>query len=100
MTLFSIVFALLLEQFRPLNAAKVLYPPLEALGDFFESRFNDGQARHGMIAWYLMVLPPVLLVAIIYFLLYSTLHPLAAFAFNIAVLYYTMGFRHVSHFFT
>lgn len=100
MTLFSLVFALLLEQFRPLNAAKVLYPPLEALGDFFESRFNDGQARHGMIAWYLMVLPPVLLVAVVYFLLYSTLHPLAAFAFNIAVLYYTMGFRHVSHFFT
>jgi adenosylcobinamide-phosphate synthase len=100
MTLFSLVFALLLEQFRPLNASKVLYPPLEALGDFFESRFNDGQARHGMIAWCLMVLPPVALVAIIYFLLYYALHPLAAFVFNIVVLYYTMGFRHVSHFFT
>lgn len=100
MTLFSLVFALLLEQFRPLNAAKVLYPPLEALGDFFESRFNDGQARHGTIAWCLMVLPPVLLVAVVYFALYHAIHPLAAFAFNIAVLYYTMGFRHVSHFFT
>ena len=100
MTLFSLVFALLLEQFRPLNAAKVLYPPLEALGDFFESRFNDGQARHGTIAWCLMVLPPVLLVAIVYFLLYHAVHPLAAFVFNIAVLYCTMGFRHVSHFFT
>lgn len=100
MTLFSLVFALLLEQFRPLNAAKVLYPPLEALGDFFESRFNDGQARHGAIAWMLMVVPPVVLVAVVYFLLYQVVHPLAAFVFNIAVLYYTMGFRHVSHFFT
>ncbi|MDB5800892.1 MAG: threonine-phosphate decarboxylase [Rhodocyclales bacterium] len=100
MTLFSLVFALLLEQFRPLKAARVLYPPLEALGDFFESRFNDGQARHGAIAWFLMVLPPVLLVAIVYFVLYHAVHPLAAFVFNIVVLYYTMGFRHVSHFFT
>jgi len=100
MTLFSLVLALLLEQFRPLNAAKVLYPPLEALGDFFESRFNDGQARHGMIAWWLMVLPPVLLVAAIYFALYHAVHPLAAFVFNVVVLYCTIGFRHVSHFFT
>ncbi len=100
MTLFSLVFALLLEQFRPLNAAKVLTPPLEALGDFFETRFNDGQAQHGTLAWCLMVLPPVLPVAIIYFALYHAVHPLAAFVFNIAVLYYTMGFRHFSHFFT
>jgi len=100
MTLFSLVLALLLEQFRPLNAARVLYPPLEALGEAFETRFNDGDARHGMIAWLAMVLPPVLLTLIIYTVLYHALHPLAAFAFNIAVLYYTMGFRHVSHFFT
>ncbi|GAA5168888.1 CobD/CbiB family protein [Viridibacterium curvum] len=100
MTLFSLVFALVLEQFRPLNAARLLYPPLEALGDFFEKRFNDGDARHGMIAWLLMVLPPVLLSALLSFVLYHAVHPLAAFVFNIAVLYYTMGFRHVSHFFT
>lgn len=100
MTLFSLVFALVLEQLRPLNAARLLYPPLEALGEFFERRFNDGNARHGMIAWLLMVLPPVLLSAILYFILYQAVHPLAAFIFNIAVLYYTMGFRHVSHFFT
>lgn len=100
MTLFSLVLALLLEQFRPLNAARALYPPLEALGEFFETRFNDGNARHGMVAWLLMVLPPVLLTAFIYFLLYQLVHPLAAFVFNIVVLYYTMGFRHVSHFFT
>jgi adenosylcobinamide-phosphate synthase len=40
------------------------------------------------------------LVAVIYFLLYYAVHPLAAFVFNIAILYCTMGFRHVSHFFT
>ncbi|HEX5126970.1 MAG TPA: CobD/CbiB family protein [Rhodocyclaceae bacterium] len=99
MTLLSLILALILEQFRPLNAAKHLHHPLELIGQFFENRFNDGQAHHGRIAWCLMVLPPVLLSAVVYFLLFS-LHPLAAFAFNVAMLYYTMGFRHVSHFFT
>lgn len=99
MTLFSLILALLLEQFRPLNAARWLHAPLATLGDAFERRFNDGQARHGTVAWCVMVLPPVLLTAVIYALLYAV-HPLVAFAFNIVVLYYTMGFRHASHFYT
>jgi adenosylcobinamide-phosphate synthase len=99
MTLFSIVIALLLEQFRPLNAAKYLYRPLDAYGHFFESRFNDGDASHGIIAWCLMVIPPVVITALVYGALYA-IHPLVAFVFNVIVLYYTMGFRHVSHYFT
>ncbi|MGC3964306.1 MAG: CobD/CbiB family protein [Rhodocyclaceae bacterium] len=99
MTLFSLVLALILEQFRPLNAAKYLHQPLDALGHFFESRFNDGQASHGIIAWCLMVIPPVVLSAVVYWLLYQ-IHPVVAFVFNVVVLYFTMGFRHVSHYFT
>lgn len=99
MTLLALILTLVLEQFRPLNAARYLYPPLAVLGRFFEARFNDGKAHHGMIAWCLMVLPPVLLSALLYFLLYAV-HPLAALLFNVFVLYYTMGFRHSSHFFT
>ncbi|MDQ7990052.1 MAG: CobD/CbiB family protein [Candidatus Dactylopiibacterium sp.] len=99
MTLLALVLTLVLEQFRPLNAARYLYPLLASLGQFFESRFNDGQARHGTAAWCLMVLPPVLLSAVLHFVLYAV-HPLAALLFNIVVLYFTMGFRHTSHFFT
>lgn len=99
MTLLALILTLVLEQFRPLNAARYLYPLLASLGTFFEARFNDGQARHGTAAWCLMVLPPVLLSAVLYFVLYSV-HPLAALLFNIVVLYYTMGFRHTSHYFT
>jgi adenosylcobinamide-phosphate synthase len=99
MTLLALILTLILEQFRPLNAARHLYPLLAGLGRFFESRFNDGKAHHGMIAWCLMVLPPVLLSAVLYFVLYS-MHPLAALLFNIVLLYFTMGFRHSSHYFT
>lgn len=99
MTLVSLLLALVLEQLKPFRAARYLYPLLENLGRFFEDRFNDGQARHGVIAWCLMVLPLTFLVAIVYFLIY-TIHPLLALLFNVLVLYCTMGFRHTSHFFT
>lgn len=99
MTLLALILTLVLEQFRPLNAARYLYLPLAALGSFFEARFNDGQRRHGTAAWCLMVLPPVLGVAVLHFVLYGV-HPLAALLFNVVVLYYTMGFRHTSHYFT
>ncbi|MDQ8023225.1 MAG: CobD/CbiB family protein [Moraxellaceae bacterium] len=99
MTLISLVLALALEQFRPFNAARFLHQPLVALSRFFEDRFNDGRAAHGVLAWCLMVLPPVILTALLHFFLY-TVSPLLAMAFNVAVLYYTFGFRHASHFFT
>ncbi|MBS1209492.1 MAG: adenosylcobinamide-phosphate synthase [Proteobacteria bacterium] len=99
MTLLALILTLVLEQFRPLNAARYLYPLLSSLGQYFEDRFNDGQVHHGTIAWCLMVLPPVVMTAVFYLLLFA-LHPLAALLFNVVVLYYTMGFRHSSHFFT
>lgn len=99
MTLLALILTLVLEQFRPLNAARYLYPPLAALGRYFEDHFNDGQTHHGTIAWCLMVLPPVGLVAVAYYLLLAW-HPLAGLLFNVVVLYLTMGFRHTSHFFT
>lgn len=99
MTLVSLLLALILEQLKPFKAARYLYPVLARLGRFFEGHFNDGLARHGAIAWCLMVLPPTIGVAIAYFLIY-TVHPLLALLFNVAVLYCTMGFRHTSHFFT
>lgn len=99
MTLVSLLLALVLEQLKPFKAARYLYPLLESLGQYFEDRFNDGQAKHGAIAWCLLVLPPTVLVAVAYFLIYTT-HPLLALLFNMVVLYCTMGFRHSSHFFT
>lgn len=99
MSLFSLIAALLLEQLQPLAAGRWVYAPLERLASFFEGRFNDGQARHGMIAWLLAIVPPCLLVTLAYLLL-RHFHPLLAFALNIGVLYLTMGFRLSSHFFT
>jgi len=99
MTLFSLIVALLLEQVRPLPAQQVVLDPLRRLSGVLVDRFNDGQARNGAVAWALLVFAVVAFGAVVFFLLWL-IHPLVAFAFNIAVLYLTMGFRQESHFFT
>ena len=99
MSLLSLILAFLLEQLRPLDAGRWVRVPLGRLASFMEGRFNDGDARHGMIAWLLMVIPACLLVSAVYFLLHRV-QPLLALAFDVAVLYLTMGFRQSSHYFT
>jgi len=99
MTLFSLIVAFLLEQLRPLNAREQVAAPLAQFAEYLQSRFNDGQALHGAIAWMLAVLPPVLASAAIYYLLFE-LQPLLAFVWNVAILYLVMGFRRISRCFS
>ena len=67
--------------------------------DFLQQHFNAGERGHGVIAWVLGVVPAMLLAALAYYLLHR-LSPLLALAFNVAILYVTMGFRQVGHYFT
>lgn len=99
MTLLSLLAAILLEQFRPLPLRRLVSEPLAAYARFVEDRLNDGQARHGTIAWCLAVLLPCGLVLLVYSLLFW-LQPLAALLFNALVLYLCMGYRHHSHSFS
>lgn len=99
MSLFSLIAVFLIEQLQPLSYRRVVVAPLSGWADFIESRCNAGEYRHGVIAWCLAVLLPVGLVAVLYALLYS-LNPLLAWAFNVVVLYLTMGFRQFSHHYT
>lgn len=99
MTLFSLIIALLLEQVRPLPVQQFVLNPLRSLSGALVQRFNDGQAKHGKVAWVLIVLLTTLATAVVHFLLWH-LQPVLAFVFNVLILYLTMGFRHESHFFT
>jgi adenosylcobinamide-phosphate synthase len=99
MSLLSLIAVFLIEQLQPLDYRRVIAEPLGAWADFIESRFNAGAYRHGVLAWCLAVLLPVLLLALAYGLLYS-LSPLFALLLNIGVLYLTMGFRQFSHHYT
>ena len=99
MSLLSLIAVFLIEQLQPLDYRRVVADPLGAWADFIESRFNAGAYRHGVLAWCLAVLLPVLVVAIAYGLLYS-LNPVFGLLLNIGVLYLTMGFRQFSHHYT
>ncbi len=99
MSVLAIIAALVIEQWRPLGDRKAVQGTLAAWAGWLEQAFNGGERRHGMIAWFVAVLPPVLLAFALHAVLYSV-HGLLALAFNVAVLYLTLGFRQFSHYFT
>ncbi|MDH4235421.1 MAG: CobD/CbiB family protein [Gallionella sp.] len=99
MSLLALITALLLEQLRPLSSRKYLYGWLSEYADFFQRQFNAGAHSHGRIAWLLAVVPLLTGIATLFWLVYE-IHPIFAWAFNVLVLYLTMGFRQFSHYFT
>jgi len=99
MSVLAIIIALLAEQWRPLDSGKTVQPVLGAWAAWLEQAFNGGERTHGMVAWLVAVLPPVAVAIVIHHLL-SSVHFLLAAAFNVAVLYLTLGFRQFSHHFT
>lgn len=99
MSLLSLIAVFLLEQLKPLPYRRLVADPVRALADFVETRLNAGEYKHGVLAWLVIVLPPVLLTAGLYLFLYR-LNPILALGFNVVVLYLTMGFRQFSHHYT
>ena len=99
MSLISLIAALLLEQLRPLASRKTLVAWLDSYASFFNSQLNAGKKNHGMLAWLLAVLIPLCVTVFFYRMLYHV-QPLIAWAFNVLVLYLTMGFRQFSHYYT
>ena len=99
MSLVSLIIALLLEQWRPLADRRYLVSLAMRFADMLQRHFNAGERAHGIIAWVLGVVPATLLAIAAYYLL-SRLSPLLALGFNVLMLYLTMGFRQVGHYFS
>ncbi len=99
MTLFTLIIALLIEQIRPLPVDRWVLQPLRSLSGNLFARFGGGQGGHGRLVWLSVVVLGTLLTAVLHYLLWE-LHPVFAFAFNVAVLFLTMGFRRENRFFS
>jgi adenosylcobinamide-phosphate synthase len=95
----AIIAALVIEQWRPLGDKTTVHQGLATWAGWLEQSFNGGDRRHGMVAWLVAVVPPVAAVVALYAALYS-MSGLLALAFNVGVLYLTLGFRQFSHYFT
>jgi len=99
MGVLAIIAALLLEQWRPLGERKGWQAALSGCIGWLEQTFNGGEERHGLVAWLVAVLPPVVLAIALNAALYAV-HPFLALLLHVAVLYLTLGFRQFSHHFT
>lgn len=98
MSLFALIAALLLEQLKPLAERKSLNEWLYNYVHYFKHHFNSGEYGHGKTAWWLAVLPLLMLVVLAYWGLYQT-SPILSLLFNILALYLCMGFGRFNRFF-
>jgi adenosylcobinamide-phosphate synthase len=99
MTFFSVLLALILEQVRALSPSNPIASLLQYHAESTAHGFDAGKERHGVLAWLVVVLPWTLAVGLIYFVLYQ-IHFVLAFLWNVVIVYFTLGFRQFSHYFT
>jgi adenosylcobinamide-phosphate synthase len=99
MSFFAVLFALMIEQLKPLPRDNWVHDTLISWTGWAGRNFDAGRARHAAVVWSVTVVAPALAAWLAYLALarYSLM---AAFAFDVAVLYLTLGFRQFSHYFT
>ncbi len=95
MAFFSVLAAVTLEHLRPLRQPLPHYQRYAHFTQWLEHRFNAGDYVHGAIAWGLAVLPVLAVVWLVYALL-DGISPVLGWAWNVAVLYSTLGFKYYS----
>jgi adenosylcobinamide-phosphate synthase len=95
MAFFSVLAAVALEHVRPLRQPLPHYKQYARFIQWLERRFNAGEFSHGAIASTLAVLP-VLAGVWLAFSLLNAISPFLGWLWNVAVLYFTLGFKYFS----
>ncbi len=99
MSFFAVLFALLLEQLKPLPRDNWVHQTLTSWVHWTGRNFDAGQPHHTWVVWCVSVLGPSLLCGALYLgITYYSL--LLGLAFDVLLLYLTLGFRQFSHYFT
>ncbi|MDQ3058404.1 MAG: CobD/CbiB family protein [Pseudomonadota bacterium] len=99
MSFFAVLFALILEQARPLARGNWVHASLQKWSRWARRSLDAGRVRHGWIAWTFAVVVPTLVTVLVHWLLWQV-NVLLAFVWSVAILYVTLGFRQFSHYFT
>jgi adenosylcobinamide-phosphate synthase len=99
MSFFAVLFALLLEQLKPLPRSNFVHSGLTGWMRWVGHNFNAGRDPHAAVVWAITVPLPALMAWGIYVAL-GELGWAFALSWNVLVLYVTLGFRQFSHFFT
>ena len=99
MSFFAVLFALMFEQLRPLPRDNWVHDGLTSWVGWTGRHFDAGRDRHAWVVWFVSVVAPAMAAAAMHVWL-AWIHVLAALAFDVVVLYLTLGFRQFSHYFT
>jgi len=99
MSFFAVLFALLIEQLKPLPRGNVIHDALTGWMRWTGRNFDAGRDHHAWVVWCITVLLPALLTVVAYQVA-AHFSLLLALAWDVAVLYLTLGFRQFSHYFT
>ena len=99
MSFFAVLFALLIEQIKPLPRDNWVHDSLADWVGWTGRNFDAGKPHHARVVWFVTVIVPALAswgvhAAIAHFSL------IAALAFDVLIIYLTLGFRQFSHYFT
>jgi adenosylcobinamide-phosphate synthase len=99
MSFFAVLFALLVEQLKPLPRDNWVHEMLMSWVRWTGRNFDAGEKHHVRVVWAVSVLLPAAVAGLTYVLVkqYSLL---LALAFDVLMLYLTLGFRQFSHYFT
>jgi adenosylcobinamide-phosphate synthase len=99
MSFFAVLFALVIEQLKPLPRDNWVHHALVSWVSWTGRNFDAGREHHAWVVWCVSVLAPGLAISGLYLALnyYSAVLSLV---FDVAVLYLTLGFRQFSHYFT
>jgi len=100
MSFFALLFALLIEQVRPLGPHNAIHSGLRVWARTVSRNFDAGKPQHGWVAWTLAVVVPAAASMVVYELLLRFVGWPAAMVWSVIVLYVTLGFRQFSHHFT
>ena len=100
MSFLAILFALLLEQARPLGEGNPIHLGVRSWVRWVIRNLDTGKPHHSWLAWWIAVMLPAALVFTVHWLLVWSLGWIAAVVWSIAILYCTLGFRQFSHHFT
>lgn len=99
MTFISILCALLIEQLKPLRVDNPIYLQIQYLAAKVEGWCNAGKVANGRMGWWILIVALTVPTGIIYWLCLRV-NPIAALAWNVIIVYLTLGFRRYSHYFT
>lgn len=100
MSIFAILFALLIEQVRPLAQGNFIHGSMRAWSLWVSRNLDAGRSPHGWVAWLLAVGGPAVLATAVHILLWQALGYVFALGWSVFVLYACLGFRQFSHHFT